>query len=169
MWRAAAMLIIKEPALRRLFFVAGGLLPVVTPNANGLVDKRVQTQYLECPKYARIHSTRKQDYDGYSFLIDLSSNTLIHSGEAVATDSALYYVNGRTKTMTPSVYKISGVGEYKFYFKNNEDLSTDIYVHKQEIGAFYITKVNFAMINQASPLIRTEELNIESLTEIQIK
>ena len=149
--------------------MAGGLLPVVTPNANGLVDKRVQTQYMECPKYARIHSTRKQDYDGYSFLIDLSSNTLIHSGEAVATDSALYYVNGRTKTLTPSVYKISGFGEYKFYFKNNADLSTDIYVHKQEIGAFYITKVNFAMINQASPLIRTEELNIESLTEIQIK
>ena len=149
------------------FFVAGGLLPVVTPNANGLVDKRVQTQYLECINYAQIHSTEKKDYDAYSFLIDVSSNTMI-AGTSY-TDSHLYYVNGRTKIAIPSVFAIGGAGKYKFYFKNNADLSTDIYIEKENAGPFTITKINFAIIKYASQLISLKELDVESLTEIQIK
>lgn len=132
-----------------------------------MVDKRVQTQYLGCNKYARIHSTAKREYDAYSFLIDISSNTLILGTQN--SDSSLYYVNGRTNTAIPSVYKIGGAGKYKFYFKNNADLSTDIFIEKENAGPFVVTKINFAIIGNISTLTNMNELDISSLTEVVIK
>lgn len=151
----------------------GGLIPVATPQTNGLADKYTAADYMNCygKNAIRLHKTSTKQYESISF-------SLVVSIEGAA--DKIYHFGGTTGSGTSGrvvIYKIAGNTEgrsnnLEFYYKQEKDGSVSIYARQQDgnpFGTVFITKrLDYVGEINSPQITSVDTLDVSQLTKITV-
>lgn len=153
----------------KIFAVVEELIGTATPEKNGLVDRSLCPSRVRAidSKYLLLHKTNSGTWISYEFKLTISSGT---SGDAYflivgSTNESLEKGNCK-------IVFIAGTGLwkslYKFLWKQNEDLSIEIYVASRgtKLGSSVFLKEpnNYTDINSSIKVV--DSINEDGFQEI---
>ena len=152
---------------------AGGILPMATPQTNGLADKYTAADYMNCygKNAIRLHKTPNEQYKSISFSLVVSIE---------GTMDQIYHFGGTTGNGTSGrvvIYRVIGKLEQPsyglvFYYKQEKDGSVSIYTRQRDgnpFGTVFITKrLDYVGEYKSPQMTSVDSLDVSQLTIINV-